>query len=203
MREKGAFSRHLLVVLVCSIALLCLQNGAFAIDFPINFDTLILSEKSTCGIFECRTIIDLDLNALTPAQIQKIKEELPNIKHKITQSFQNGILADPGIKDFQVQVNGTQIIFSGTIDGASQNLWGFDSAWVYWNSTWWNSTYGYRSPILFSSSLGLENYTINLTFNHASLVSAGKSQADGDDIRIVTNKSGSNVELDRINTSAL
>lgn len=43
------------------------------------------------------------------------------------------------------------------------------------------------------------NYTVNLTFNHAALVTAGKSLASGDDIRILYNFS---VELDRLNLTA-
>lgn len=43
------------------------------------------------------------------------------------------------------------------------------------------------------------NYTVNLTFDHATLVAAGKSLANGSDVRILYNFS---VELDRINITA-
>ena len=48
----------------------------------------------------------------------------------------------------------------------------------------------------------VKNYSINFTFDHSSLVSAGKSLANGNDVRIAYYNGTSYVELDRINTTA-
>ena len=43
-----------------------------------------------------------------------------------------------------------------------------------------------------------EGYTVRLGLNHSSLVSAGKSRSDGDDVRLVWQTDTINVELDRL-----
>ena len=51
---------------------------------------------------------------------------------------------------------------------------------------WWNSNYSLRKKITLSagSSTVPGGYSVSVTFDHASLVSGGKSLASGDDIRI-------------------
>ena len=64
---------------------------------------------------------------------------------------------------------------------------------------WWNGNYTNRSKITITAgSAAVPNgYTVSLSFNHAALVSGGKSQADGDDIRVVYWNGASWEELDR------
>jgi hypothetical protein len=52
---------------------------------------------------------------------------------------------------------------------------------------WWNSNYEYRSQINITarSSAVPANYSISLDIDHAGLVSAGKAQIDGEDVRMV------------------
>ncbi|MEE9173768.1 MAG: hypothetical protein V3U30_02190, partial [Thermoplasmata archaeon] len=54
-------------------------------------------------------------------------------------------------------------------------------------SGWWDSNYTLRQRINISagSSSIPSSYPVKLTFNHAQLVTDSKSQADGDDIRVV------------------
>ncbi|MEE8409944.1 MAG: hypothetical protein V3T05_10080 [Myxococcota bacterium] len=70
---------------------------------------------------------------------------------------------------------------------------------------WWSSLHGFRSPLTISNrsanpvALG---YTVTLTFDHAALVSAGKSRAGGNDLRVVfCNGAGANTEIDRVDAS--
>jgi hypothetical protein len=69
---------------------------------------------------------------------------------------------------------------------------------------WWNSSYACRKQLTITAPSGKTvygGYPVKLRFDHASLVSAGKSQADGDDIRVLY-KNGSNwVEVDRVLTN--
>ena len=47
----------------------------------------------------------------------------------------------------------------------------------------WLSGWSYREPVNISSSSALTNYQVNVTVDTASLISAGKMNASGDDIR--------------------
>ena len=69
--------------------------------------------------------------------------------------------------------------------------------WLSWLPL---SSYRYRQRITITAgSAAVPNgYSASVTFNHASLVSAGKSQADGDDIRVFYKNGSSWVELDRV-----
>ena len=64
----------------------------------------------------------------------------------------------------------------------------------------WDASYSYKRVInitnLNATTIMEENFTVNLTFSHASLVTAGKSLASGNDIRVVFNDT---TEIDRIN----
>jgi hypothetical protein len=68
---------------------------------------------------------------------------------------------------------------------------------------WWDSNYAYRKQITVTapaSKAVASGYPIKFTFDHASLVNAvpSKSQADGDDIRVVYWNGSSWTELHRI-----
>ncbi|KPJ58334.1 MAG: hypothetical protein AMJ46_14325, partial [Latescibacteria bacterium DG_63] len=65
---------------------------------------------------------------------------------------------------------------------------------------WWNPSYAYREQITITAPASKDvpiGYPIKLTFDHASLYIDGKSQIDGDDIRIVYWNGSSWTELDR------
>ncbi|MFQ5553368.1 MAG: hypothetical protein ACE5EW_06585, partial [Thermoplasmata archaeon] len=64
---------------------------------------------------------------------------------------------------------------------------------------WWDSNYTFRRPINISagsSSIPI-SYPVKLTFDHEQLVTDSKSQADGDDIRVVYWTGSAWNELDR------
>ena len=69
--------------------------------------------------------------------------------------------------------------------------------WLSWVPL---SSYRYRQRMTITAgSAAVPNgYSASVTFNHASLVSAGKSQADGDDIRVFYKNGATWVELDRV-----
>jgi len=66
------------------------------------------------------------------------------------------------------------------------------------SAPWWNVNYTYRKQLTVVNNSSSEElptgYTTYIEFDHAALVTAGKSQSDGDDIRIVYN----GTELDRV-----
>ncbi len=65
---------------------------------------------------------------------------------------------------------------------------------------WWSAQFAYRVPITISAGAkGVPaGYTVALTFNHAGLVSQGKSRADGNDVRVLWQSPSGWVELDRV-----
>ena len=70
-------------------------------------------------------------------------------------------------------------------------------------SEWWDYNYGLRKQITITAPASKavpSGYPVKLTIDHASLVSASpsKSQADGDDIRVVRWDGSNWVEVDRI-----
>jgi hypothetical protein len=72
------------------------------------------------------------------------------------------------------------------------------------NTSWWDD-YMYKKQITVTNgdaSTLVKNYSINFTFDHASLVSEGKSLENGNDIRIAFYNGTSYIELDRINSTA-
>ncbi|MHA1886194.1 MAG: NosD domain-containing protein, partial [Promethearchaeota archaeon] len=71
-------------------------------------------------------------------------------------------------------------------------------------NNWWNSSYAYRVPLKLENehSSNLPNgYSVNVSLNTVSLISAGKLREDGNDLRIVWYNATHNiwVELDRAN----
>jgi hypothetical protein len=69
---------------------------------------------------------------------------------------------------------------------------------------WWDASYAFRQQITVTAgTVAVPNgYSVSVTFDHASLVTAGESLANGDDMRVVfcNSCSGSTgwVELDRV-----
>ncbi|MFX1432125.1 MAG: DUF2341 domain-containing protein, partial [Promethearchaeota archaeon] len=65
---------------------------------------------------------------------------------------------------------------------------------------WYNADWQYRKLINITTGSAAvpSNYSISLTFDHASLVNLGRSRADGNDIRVVYNTGSDWDDLDRI-----
>ena len=74
---------------------------------------------------------------------------------------------------------------------------------------WWNVSYKYRTRVNITNSENLAqnwsrvllaNYTVNFTMDTATLIAAGKMQADGDDLRVAywNNDTGNWTQLDRL-----
>ena len=73
--------------------------------------------------------------------------------------------------------------------------------WVKGRGNWWNSNYQYRKKLTINAPATNaipQQYTMHLQFDHSSLVSAGKSRIDGNDIRLVYWNGLNWYELDRI-----
>ncbi|OQX51291.1 hypothetical protein B5M47_01090 [candidate division CPR3 bacterium 4484_211] len=83
---------------------------------------------------------------------------------------------------------------SGTGSGAVVQLAGSGG------ENWWNSSYSFRKQLTVTNNSGsqalAQGSLVALTLNHQALVNNSKSQADGDDIRIVY-YSGGNTEISR------
>ncbi|MFQ5923624.1 MAG: DUF2341 domain-containing protein, partial [Anaerolineales bacterium] len=64
---------------------------------------------------------------------------------------------------------------------------------------WWDCSYLYRDPITVTAGSAAvpSGYSVSLSFNHAALVTGGKSLASGNDIRVLYWNGLSWVELDR------
>ncbi|MCX5800094.1 MAG: hypothetical protein NTX17_01695 [Candidatus Eisenbacteria bacterium] len=70
------------------------------------------------------------------------------------------------------------------------------------SATWWNYSYGYRQQLTISNnstSVLPAGYSVSLSLDHFSLVEAGKSLANGNDVRIVYWNGSTHTELDRVN----
>jgi len=66
--------------------------------------------------------------------------------------------------------------------------------------TWLPNAYPYRLPLTVTAGFAAvpTGYSVLVTINHASLVSAGKSQASGNDVRVFYWNGASWVQLDRV-----
>ncbi len=69
---------------------------------------------------------------------------------------------------------------------------------------WWNGSYAYRRQVTVTAGASAipVDYAMNLTFDHNALVTAGKSQSDGDDVRIAYWNGTAWIEKDRVLDSA-
>jgi hypothetical protein len=89
-----------------------------------------------------------------------------------------------------------------TLDRAC-NAMGEDVGWfvVEWGRrSWWDTSYSYRKQTTVSASgaTAPSGYSASLTFDHAALVAASKSQADGDDVRVAHWNGTAWTQLDRV-----
>lgn len=64
-------------------------------------------------------------------------------------------------------------------------------------SNWWDDAYAYRRPITVEAGTPV-GYSIQVTLDHASWVSASKSLPSGDDVRVVAQNDTQFLELDRV-----
>jgi len=66
--------------------------------------------------------------------------------------------------------------------------------------SWYNTNWGYHKKITITTSSAAipSGYTVSLTFDHETLVNAGKSRVDGDDVRVVYWNGSDWKELDRM-----
>ena len=74
----------------------------------------------------------------------------------------------------------------------------FDDAAI--NVSWWDGNYAYRSDVTVTNNDAAElsvGYPVAVNFDHAALVAAGKSRADGADVRLLYWDGDSWLELDR------
>lgn len=71
---------------------------------------------------------------------------------------------------------------------------------AYASASWWDNSYTYRKQITVTASTdALESgYSVNLTFDHAVLVTDGQSLSSGNDVRVVYWNGTTNTELDRL-----
>jgi hypothetical protein len=97
---------------------------------------------------------------------------------------------------------GTWGMFFGNFNGTGGNLaqvWEVTSFTAGDPPGWWDMAYAKRKPLtLTAPSSGLASgAVVRLDLDHAALVSAGDSQADGDDIRIVYWNGGTWTEVAR------
>ncbi|MGD2037980.1 MAG: DNRLRE domain-containing protein, partial [Desulfobacterales bacterium] len=99
-------------------------------------------------------------------------------------------------------LDGTDYCFRLTDSGTALNTYSAyaEATLSAGGPSWWDSGYAYREQITLTApaSNNVPNgYPVKLTIDHASLYSAGKSQQDGDDIRIVYWNGSSWAEIDR------
>lgn len=74
------------------------------------------------------------------------------------------------------------------------------------SSSWWNESWSYYAPINITNNNDTVNiskdfyksWSMNITINHTALVTAGKSSANGDDVRVICG----DAEADRVNMTA-
>jgi hypothetical protein len=67
-------------------------------------------------------------------------------------------------------------------------------------ASWWDCAWAYRKvlPVTTGAASAPAGYSVSLTFDHAALVAAGKSRADGNDVRIVRWTGSAWTQLDRV-----
>jgi hypothetical protein len=103
-----------------------------------------------------------------------------------------------GVSNFTADLTADTLTLTRDNTAASADVGWFVVEWG--GPAWWDDAYAFRAPIdvATGSSAIASGYTLSLTFDHAALVADGKSQAGGDDIRIVHWDGSDWVELDRI-----
>jgi hypothetical protein len=92
----------------------------------------------------------------------------------------------------------TQLTLTRTNTAAATEIGWFVVEWG--GPSWWNAAYDWRSEITVASGgPAVPNaYSSSLTFDHAALVAADKSMANGDDVRVVYWNGAAWTQLDRV-----
>jgi len=100
--------------------------------------------------------------------------------------------------------NASRIISLNTLDGTQTPTWTLGpvattlpiQGWL----TWLPNSYAYRQPLTVTAGTpgAPSGYSVSVAFDHASLVSAGKSQASGNDVRVFYWNGIAWVQLDRV-----
>jgi len=113
-------------------------------------------------------------------------------------STMKGGIAGPG--SVNTAGNFGRIISLDTADGTQSWTPVATTAAIQGWLTWLPNAYPYRQPLTVTAGSAAvpTGYSVPVTINHASLVSAGKAQADGDDLRVFYWTGTSWVQLDRV-----
>jgi outer membrane protein assembly factor BamB len=115
-----------------------------------------------------------------------------------------GSILNPGIAGqgtIYTSSNANRIISLNTSDGTQSWQPAATAAaiqgWLAWTP---DIAYLYRKPLTVTAGAAAvpSGYSMSLTFDHASLVTAGKSQANGNDVRVLYWSGVSWVQLDRV-----
>lgn len=143
--------------------------------------------STTCDIFDCVSYFNID------SDLSAIKDYKANIDTKTSKyAYGDFIIHAGSVKDVKIEiVDKNTIKIYGSIEGASNNLWGFSilTDYSHINSTWWNSSYQYKIPINISNTYGnLVNYPVNISFTSAN-VNYSKMLSSGCDLRFTDNLS--------------
>ena len=114
----------------------------------------------------------------------------------------SGTVIDNGDGTYSETLTSSVTVGTATITGTVNAVAIADNATVDFTSTggpWWSCAYQYRDPVTITagSSAVPAGYAVSITFDHAALVTAGKSLANGDDLRVVYWNGASWIELDR------
>jgi type II secretory pathway pseudopilin PulG len=124
------------------------------------------------------------------AMIQSARVALDKLVREI-RAAESLRIVSPGLIEFTLSWGdgtGAQPTVEYSLDNATQNL---DYAWI--------ADYDYRVPLtVHAQNAVTAGYAVALTFNHAALVAAGKSQAGGNDVRVRYWNGSAWVELDRV-----
>ncbi|MDD1669802.1 MAG: type IV pilin N-terminal domain-containing protein, partial [Methanomicrobiales archaeon] len=101
----------------------------------------------------------------------------------------NAILIYNGTGTGEVVLLETKFPWGMTVSGGQEGSGGSggESGGGTSGPTWWDCAWGYREKLtVITGSAGVPGgYTVSLALNHAALVSAGKSLATGNDLRVV------------------
>lgn len=92
----------------------------------------------------------------------------------------------------------TQLTLTRTSTAAATNIGWFVVEWG--GPSWWNAAYDWRTAITVASGgpAAPNGYSVSLTFDHATLVSAGKARTNGDDVRVMYWNGATWTQRDRV-----
>ncbi len=128
--------------------------------------------------------------SLRQAMIQSARTALDKLVREM-RAAESLRIVSPGLLEFTLywgDGTGARPTVEYSLDNATHAL---DYAWI--------ADYDYRMPITVRAQNAVAaGYAVALTLNHAALVAANKSQAGGDDVRILYWNGSAWVELDRV-----